>query len=289
MKPASFAYHRASSLEDALAALRVPGTKPLAGGQSLIPAMNFRLAQPARLVDLNGIASLSGIEETPNGGLRIGSMARQRALETNSLVAARAPLLAEAMPHIAHLQIRNRGTVGGSLAHADPAAELPAVVVALGATLEISRANGSRRVAAADFFTGLFATALDSEELLTAIVIPPLPARSGWAFEEMSRRQGDYALVGVAATVTLDGQQRCATAQVVLLSVGEGPVPVPSVVAALQGREANPGNLVAAAAAVQHDIDPPADIHASAVYRRQLAQVLTGRALERAFARAMAR
>jgi CO/xanthine dehydrogenase FAD-binding subunit len=289
VKPAVFSYLRPASLEEALAALADPGAKPLAGGQSLIPAMNFRLAQPERLVDLNAVVSLAGISATPEGGLTIGAMTRHRAVETSPLVAARAPLLAEAMPFIAHPPIRNRGTLGGSLAHADPAAELPAVMLALEATLELRRGSEARRVPVKEFFTGLFATALRPGELLTAIELPPPAARSGWAFEEMARRSGDYALVGVAATISLDREGQCTAARVVLLSIGEGPVLAASVAAALEGREGKPEEILAAAAAVQNDIDPPSDIHASAAYRRQLAQVLTGRALTRALLRAKAR
>lgn len=215
-------------------------------------------------------------------------MTRHRALETDPLVSERAPLLAEAMPCIAHPQIRNRGTVGGSLAHADPAAELPAVMVVLGATLVLSSKAGDRRVPAGEFFTGLFATALKPGELLTAIELPRRPARSGSAFLELARRHGDYALVGVAATLTLDDQGGCATASVVLFSVGEGPVVAGSVAVALEGMRPDTDVIQVAADAVQGDIDPPSDIHASAAYRRNLARVLTGRVLQRAFERATA-
>jgi CO/xanthine dehydrogenase FAD-binding subunit len=289
VKPAAFSYVRPSSLEEALLHLADPDAKPLAGGQSLIPAMNFRVAQPSRLVDLNGVVALTGISATPDGGLRIGAMTRHRAVETSRLVVERAPLLAEALPFIAHPQIRNRGTMGGSLAHADPAAELPAVVLALEASLELRRGATVRRVPAATFFTGLFATALQPGELLTAVELPPLPAGTGWAFEEMARRHGDYALVGVAATVTLDENRQCAAARVVLFSVGEGPVLAGSVGRALVGRVPSVEAIAGAAAAVQDDIDPPSDIHASATYRRQLARVLTGRALTRALQRAPVR
>lgn len=285
MKPGAFSYLRPTSLEEALAALEDPSAKPLAGGQSLIPAMNFRLAQPERLVDLNGVASLSGISGSPDGGLRIGAMTRHRALEMSPLVATRAPLLAEAIPFIAHPQIRNRGTIGGSLAHADPAAELPAVMLALSATLELRRGTAVRHVPVAEFFTGLFATTLAPGELLTAIEVPPAAPGSGWAFEEMARRHGDYALVGVAAIVATDSARRCTAARVVLFSVGEGPVLATTVAGALLGREGTPSEITTAAAAVQGEIDPPSDIHASSAFRRHLAQVLTGRALTRALRR----
>lgn len=288
MKPPAFEYFRPESLDEALALLAArPDAKPLAGGQSLIPAMNFRLAAPAALVDLNRLTGLAGISVRPDGGLTIGAMTRHAALERSAAVREQAPLLAEAMPFIAHAQIRSRGTIGGSLAHADPAAELPAVMVACDATLVTRSASGERRIPVQQFFTGFFATALAKGELLTAIELPPMPPRSGWAFEEMSRRHGDFALVGVAAAVSVDASGMCAAARVVLLSVGEGPVSAAQAGATLVG--AAPGEAVirsAAELAATRDIDPPSDIHASAAYRRQLARVLTARALTRAFARA---
>jgi len=288
VKPASFSYYRPASLDEALALLAErEDAKPLAGGQSLIPAMNFRLATPAALIDLNGIAALARDRGTEDGGLQLGAMTRHCVLEASSLVAERAPLLAETMPFIAHPQIRNRGTVGGSLAHADPAAELPAVMVALETTLVLRSASAERRVPAEQFFTGLFATALEPGELLTAIELPAMPPCSGSAFEELARRHGDYALVGVAAVLSLDGAGRCGGARIALFSVGDGPTLAVRAAAALAGQELNAETIRAAAelAAVE-DIDPPSDIHASAAYRRQLARVLTCRALTRAAERA---
>ena len=290
MKPAAFAYYRPASLDEALALLAEhEDAKPLAGGQSLIPAMNFRLAAPAALIDLNGLAALARDKGTEDGGLQLGAMTRHAALEASPLVAERAPLLAETMPFIAHPQIRNRGTVGGSLAHADPAAELPAVMVALKATLVLRSANAERRVPAEQFFTGLFATALEPGELLTSVELPLLPPGSGYAFEEMARRHGDYALVGVAAVLTLNDAGRCATARIALLSVGEGPTLAARAAGALLGQNPDAETIRGAAelAAVE-DIDPPSDIHASAAYRRQLTRVLTRRALARAAERAHA-
>jgi len=287
VKPPVFEYHRPGSLNDALALLDAhPGAKPLAGGQSLIPAMNFRLAAPDALVDLNELPELTGIEETADGGLRIGAMTRHGAVELSAAVAMRAPLLAEAMPFIAHRQIRNRGTIGGSLAHADPAAELPAVMVALEARLVLASMRGGRVVPASEFFTGLFATALTEGELITAIEIPPAPARTGTAFLELARRHGDYALVGVTAVVTRGAEARVAGSRIVLFSVGEGPVRATHAEQALAGTTGDAAALRAAADAVQRDIDPSSDIHASSAYRRHLASVLTRRALARAMARA---
>jgi len=289
MKPPAFEYHRPETLDEALALLAEhEDAKPLAGGQSLIPAMNFRLAAPAALVDLGRLTELRGLAAASDkeaGGVRFGAMTTHAALETSPLVAQRAPLLAETIGFVAHPQIRNRGTLGGSLAHADPAAELPAVMVALEATLTLQRAGAERRVPAEQFFTGLFATALEPGELITRVEIPPALPQSGSAFLELSRRHGDYALVGVAVVVTRDAG-RVAGARIVLFSVGEGPVRAGSAERALTGSAGDPAAIRAAAEAVQQDIDPPADSHASAAYRRQLATVLTGRALAAALERA---
>ena len=284
MKPPVFAYHRPDTVEEALALLAELGgdAKPLAGGQSLIPTMNFRLAQPAALVDLNRLDALAHISESGEGGVFIGAMTRQRAVERSALVGERAPLLAEALPFVAHPQIRNRGTIGGSLAHADPAAELPAVTVALDATFHVRSTGSERRLRAAEFFTGLFAPALEPGELVVAIELPAPAPRTGWAFVEVARRHGDYALAGVAARVMLDGTGRCADARVVLLSVGDGPVVSPGAAAALAGQKPDAAAIRAAAEAVRQEVDPPGDIHASAAYRRHLAAVLTRRALDRA-------
>jgi CO/xanthine dehydrogenase FAD-binding subunit len=281
VKPAAFAYHRPASLEEALALLAEHGgeAKALAGGQSLIPAMNFRLARPKVLVDLDRVAELRYLRAA-NGGLAIGAMTRHVELETSVLVARAAPPIAEAMPHVAHPQIRNRGTLGGSLAHADPAAELPAVMVALGATVTARSVRGARAIPAAEFFTGLFATALEPDELVVEASVPALAPRTGTAFLEMARRHGDYALAGVVAVVTLDEAARCRGARVILLSVGEGPVRAARAEAALVGQApAAEAARAAAEAAATDDIDPPGDIHATADYRRQLVRVLTRRAV----------
>ena len=287
MKPAPFEYYAPGTRAAALALLAQHGgeAKVLAGGQSLVPSMNFRLAQPAILIDLNGIADLFGI--TADGeGLRIGAMTRQRTVERSADVARLAPLVAEAMPDIAHPQIRNRGTFGGSIAHNDPAAELPALMAALGAQLRVQSATGERILAADEFFQGVFTTALEPEELLVEVLIPRLPARTGTAFEEVARRHGDYAMAGAAAVVTLADDGTVAAARLVYLAIGDGPVLAPSAEAALVGAEPRPEAIAAAAQAVDGDIDPPADIHATAAYRRHLARVLAGRVLTRAVARA---
>lgn len=282
MKPAPFDFHRASSLEDALSLLaKYPEAKPLAGGQSLIPAMNFRLARPSVLVDLNRVSELVGFSPTPDGGLRIGAMTRHAAVERSELVRRAAPLLAEAMPHVAHPQIRSRGTLGGSLAHADPSAELPAVMIALNAMLVLRSRAGERKVKAEDFFTGLFATALTPGELLVAVEIPRRAPRGGCAFLEVARRHGDYALAGVAVQVALDQRGLVADLRIALLSVGDYPV-LAEAPAQMLGQLPTTEAIVGIADAVRAEVDPPSDIHADAKYRRHLAGVLTRRALDAA-------
>jgi carbon-monoxide dehydrogenase medium subunit len=285
VKPAPFEYFSPRTLDDALSLLAQYGgdAKPLAGGQSLIPAMNFRLATPAVLVDLNAIDGLSGMTEQ-DGVLRIGGMTRQRVLERSGVVARHAPLVAAAMPFVAHAAIRTRGTLGGSLAHADPAAELPAVMLAVDAQFTLQRREGSRVVSAADFFIGLFTTALEPGELLVGVDIPGMPPKSGVAFQEISRRHGDFALAGAAAVVALDDAGRCTRARVALFSLSDRPVLADHAASALIGHAPSPASIRAAAeAAAEHDIDPTSDLHASSAYRRQLAAVLTRRVLARAF------
>jgi carbon-monoxide dehydrogenase medium subunit len=289
MKPAPFHYLAPTRVDEAIEALTEFGfeAKLLAGGQSLIPTMNFRLAQPGVLIDLNRIPNLGYIMPSASGGLRIGAMTRQRQVELSALIAERAPLLAAAMPLIAHVQIRNRGTIGGSLAHADPAAELPAVVSALAGTLVVHGPNGERRLDVSDFYVGLFTTDLGPDEMLTEIELPPLPQRSGFSVLEITRRHGDYALSGVAVQVEMDDTARCRAARIVYFSVGEGPVMATSAAAMLVG-ERPTSTLIETVAqqAATVDLDPPSDIHASARYRRHLAQVLGRRALVEAFGRA---
>jgi carbon-monoxide dehydrogenase medium subunit len=286
VKPPPFEYFAPDSLEEALALLAQYGddAKPLAGGQSLVPVLNFRLARPAVLVDLNRIDALAGIE-ADDAGLRIGAMTRQRSAERDALVRRHAPLIAEALPHVAHPQIRNRGTIGGSIAHADPAAELPALALALEATLRLRSAASERTVAARDFFTGLFATALASDELLVEVAVPPLPPRSGCAFEEVARRHGDYALLAVAALVALDDAGRCVDARLAYVGAGPGPLRAAAAEAALAGRRIDDAAVRDAADAAFREVDPGGDVHASAAYRKALARVLTTRAIRRAATR----
>ncbi|HEX5726974.1 MAG TPA: xanthine dehydrogenase family protein subunit M [Longimicrobiaceae bacterium] len=289
MKPAPFEYHRPESVDEALALLAAHGydAKLLAGGQSLVPAMNFRLAQPAVLVDLNRVPGLDYLAER-GGGLRIGAMARQAAAERSEAVARLAPLVAEALPHVAHPQIRNRGTVGGSVAHADPAAELPAVMVALGARLHLQGPNGGRVVEAESFFTGLFSTVLEPEEMLLELELPAPEPGGGWAFGEISRRHGDFALAGLAASVGVDDAGRCTRARLAFLGVGDGPVLARGAADLLVGQSPSDEAVRAAAEAAARALEPPSDVHASPAYRRRLAEVLVRRVLPRAFARAAA-
>ncbi|MEM7117212.1 MAG: xanthine dehydrogenase family protein subunit M [Chloroflexota bacterium] len=287
MKPAPFAYVAPESLTAVLHSLAEHGdeAKLLAGGQSLIPAMNFRLARPSVLVDVNRLDDLAFIRA--NGNLKIGAMTRQHQLETNPLIAQHDPLLHEMMPHIAHPQIRNRGTMGGSLAHADPAAELPVYAVARQARLRVRSVSSDRWVAADDFFQGLFATALAPEEMVTEVAIPMLPARTGTAFVEMARRHGDYALAGVAVIVTLDASGMCEAARIVCLNVGEVPMVAHQAASTLVGERPSADVIQAAAeTAAAHEIDPAGDVHASAAYKRHLIKVLTRRALGVAIDRA---
>ena len=292
MKPAPFKYYAPATVAEALALLAKHGydAKVLAGGQSLIPTMNFRLAQPAVLIDLNRVSELFYIKpDNKTGGLLIGAMTRERQVERSQLVAERAPLISETMPHIAHEQIRNRGTFGGCIAHADPAAELPTVAVALKAQIKVRGQTGERWVPAEEFFISLFTTTLMPDELLVEVAVPPLPPRTGWSFMEVARRHGDYALMGVAATVTLNQNNECAEARLVYVNGGDHPFNAPEATSLLQGQTLTPEVLAAAAeTAAKQDVEPPSDIHASAEYRHHLVKVLTRRALAQAFQRATA-
>ena len=255
--------------------------------RSLLLVGRFRLAQPSVLIDLNAVDGLDYLDVADGGGLRLGAMVRQSAAEKSALVSERAPLLAETLPHVAHAQIRNRGTIGGNLAHADPRSELPAVMLALGASVRVRGPEGERSIGAGDFFAGFFATALEEGELLTEVVLPPAPRDGGQAFLEVSRRHGDYALVGVAASVVCDGAGRCNEARIALLSVGSRPLLAERASACLVGERPSSAAVVAAAhAAGDQDIDPQADMHASVAYRRHLTTVLVRRALTTAFERA---
>ena len=279
MKPAPFAYHRPATLDEAFSLLERygPDARLLAGGQSLVPALNMRLATPAALVDINRLPGLDAIGFAPEG-LTIGALARQEAVLRSPLVARHAPLVAQAMPQVAHLALRTRGTVGGSLAQADPAAELPACAVALEAVLRVARRGAAREIPAARFYRGIYTTALEPGEILTGVVIPPLAA--GWRshFSELARRHGDYALVALAAHGRIAGGA-IGEARLVFAGVGLTPVRAGRAEAAVSGRRPDAAMLAEAGRALDADLDPPADIHASAALRRHLARVLLSRAL----------
>ena len=287
MKPAPFRYARAGSLAEATALLAAePGeAKLLAGGQSLVPLLNMRLARPAVLVDLNGVRELRGITPSPDGGLRIGALTRHAELATSAAVRERAPLLAEAARHVGHAAIRNRGTLGGSVAHADPAAELPAALVALDARLRVTGPRGARVIAAALFFRGLLATALETDEILTEVLVPT--AEPGWGFVEIARRPGDFALAGVAAILRVapGAPSRCEQVRLVGFGVGDRPLRLTGAERLLTGSALEPESAARAGAAAGADCDPPGDVHGSAEYRRHLATVLTERALLQALPR----
>lgn len=285
MKPAAFTYAAPQTLGEALALLAAHGddAKVLAGGQSLVPMLNYRLVRPAALIDVNRIAELGALE-VAGGTLRIGATARTALLERSPLVVGGWPLLREAAGFVGHAAIRNRGTVGGSAAHADPQAELPAALLALDARFHLSSVRGPRVLAAADFFCDFFTTALAADELLTAIEVPALAPRTGCAFVEHARTHGDFALAGVAATVTADADGRCTRASIAVLGGGPTPVRAAAAEALLAGAAIDDAAARAAGAAAAGACDPPEP----ADYRRALVAELTCRALVAAAKRAAA-
>jgi carbon-monoxide dehydrogenase medium subunit len=287
MKPARFRYVRAETLEAALAAKAEHGddARFLAGGQSLVPAMNFRLAQPAVLVDLNAVPDLAGITSA-GAGVRIAAMTRNRAVERSDLLVRSHPVVPEAMGWVAHPQIRNRGTLGGNLSHADPASEMPAVMVALDATLVAVSKRGERRIPARSFFRDVFTTDLATDELLAAIELPPLAPRTGTAFLEVAPRHGDYATAGVVAVVTLGADGRCTDARLAFCNAGETPMLAEKAASALRGQALTDTIARDVANAIQAEIAPRGNVHASAAYQRHLAGVLARRALVEAHRRA---
>ncbi|WP_419163532.1 FAD binding domain-containing protein [Candidatus Palauibacter sp.] len=298
MKPPRFEYVAPADLDEALEVLADDSleTRPLAGGQSLVPMLNFRLAAPERLVDLNLIEELARVEKTSDGGLRLGAMTRHTQLERDPLIARGAALLAEAACFIAHPQIRSRGTVGGSVAHADPAAELPAVLLTLGARAHIARRSRDgepglrveRTLDLPELFLGPFFTALEPDEILTAIEVPPPVSGEGTAFDEVARRRGDYAIIGVAARVRLDDAGVCRQAAISLVNGGATPSLMDRAAEALVGTEPGPDAIASAAGVAADTAEPAADMHATEAYRRHLIRVITDRVLSRAAARARA-
>ena len=290
MKPAPFRYFVARTLDEALQLKAEYGDEArfLAGGQSLVPTMNFRLTQPAVLIDINPLTDQAGVRNGGGERLSIGALTRYRALERDPAIDKHLPLVAEALPHIAHPQIRNRGTIGGNLAHADPASEMPAIVVALGGRLRARSARGDRWIDAPDFFVGALTTALEPDEMLTEVELPAAPPRSGACFMEVSRRRGDFAIIGVACTLRLDEDGRCAEARVALCNAGDGPVFAAAASETLAGRRIGKKEIAEAADLVQDAIDPGGSVHASKEFQRHIAGVLTARALAAANERAQA-
>lgn len=286
MKPVRFDYHDPASEDVVLDLLGQFGddAKILAGGQSLMPMMNMRLVRPRVVIDINRIASLSHISPRPDGSLSVGAMTRQREVERSALVRETAPLLATAIPYIGHSQIRNRGTVGGSLAHSDPAAEIPAVCLTLDTEFDLASGGGERTVMAKDFFLNHLTTALEPVELLTQIRIPQ--PREPWrlGFQEVCRRDGDFALVGAVAMVHLDNSGVCRETRITTFGAGGTPMRMGAAEEYLSGTAVNAGDREEAARLVSNDLDPISDIHASATYRKDVAGVMVRRALEQALA-----
>lgn len=286
MKPAPFTYYCPDTLDAAVRLLDEHGDdgKILAGGQSLMPLMSLRLARPAVIVDMNRVPGLDRIEANRDGALTIGALTRQRALERDAGLQARNPLLAAAVPLIGHFQIRNRGTVGGSLVHADPASELPAVSVTLDADFVLTSAGGERVVSADDFYLGYMATACEANEVLTEIRVPAWEPGRLWAIDEVARRKGDFAMVGVALWADMNGSN-CTDARITLFGVGGRPVRVEQAEQRLKGSALDDATLKEVEQIVFEELEPDSDIHASSLYRKEVGGVLTRRALRAAATR----
>jgi carbon-monoxide dehydrogenase medium subunit len=288
MKPVLFDYYAPRTVEEALELLEQHGdeAKVLAGGQSLMPLMNLRLARPKVVIDINYISTLDYLSPGPDGGLEIGALTRQRALERSKIIQEQNPLLAAAMPLIGHFQIRNRGTIGGSLVHADPAAELPAVSVLLGAEFLLRSRSATRLVPAAEFFLGYLATACEPVELLTGVRFPKWPTGAAWAIDEIARRRGDFALVGVVLRAEFDEGAILHNTGIVVFGPGGRPQRMTRGEAMLKGRRVDQTLLRQLSAVVAEELEADSDIHASADYRKEVGGVLVRRALESALSRA---
>ena len=287
MKPPRFDYVAAGSVDEAVAALaNSDDARILAGGQSLVPLMNMRLARPATLVDINGIGDLDGVETT-NGTARFGSIARLRMLESEPAVASAAPLIAEAAALVGHVHIRNRSTLGGCLAHADPAAELPAALVALDGQVEVSGPNGNRTIPASELYVGPFETSIEPSEMLVGVDVPGHENGDGTAFSEFALRHGDFAVAGIAVALSLDTDGSCTKARMAGCGLGSTPIDLSEAASTLTG-EASLGSalLDEVAHRVGDAVEPPDDLHGSSDYRRQLAQVLAADAVQTAWTRA---
>ncbi|MDB5041998.1 MAG: molybdopterin dehydrogenase FAD-binding protein [Candidatus Eremiobacteraeota bacterium] len=280
MKPAPFAYHRPSSLSEAIALLlRYDGeAKVLAGGQSLMPVVNMRLARPAALIDLEGVPDLNGIR-VDGDRVVFGAMTRHVSVERAPEVRTHLPILARAMSYVGHLAIRSRGTIGGSLAHADPAAELPALAALLDGQFTLSGPNGERALGWSDFFLSYLTTALEPAEILTSISFAIPPPRTRWSFREVARRHGDYALVGIGALTRLAPDDTLEDARIALFGVGPTPVRLHDAERALRGQRPDAAAFAGIAAEAGRSLDPDSDVHASAGYRRDVARTLIARVL----------
>ena len=285
MKPAPFEYFAPETTEEALALLEQYGedAKILAGGQSLVPMMNFRLVKPSCLIDINRLRELSYIKRR-DGTLHIGALTRHRMLERSPLIREIQGLALEAVRLIGHPAIRARGTVGGSIAHADPTAELPAVLAAMDGWIEATGPQGKRSIPWQEFFVSYFTTSLEPTELCSEIVLPVLPQGSGWAFEEFARRHGDFAMAGAAAVISIDSQRRCALSRLALAGAGPTPMRASGAEELLRGEILTDRVLEEAGRLAAEQVEPDSDLHASAEYRRQLIRVMATRALKRAFA-----
>lgn len=279
MKLPQFDYQAPGSLDEAVALLAASeGARPIAGGQSFVPVMAFRLAEPTMLVDLRNIPGLDTIEIGAEG-VRLGAMVRWRDILDDGRLKTALPLLPEAIEHVAHYQIRNRGTVGGSLAHADPAAEMPTIALTCNAVIDVVGIKGKRSIKAADLFVGPLMTSLESDEIITSVLLPAWPAGRRWGFQEFSRRRGDFALAGVAVFYDVDASGKAQNAHVGAISVGDTPLRLSRAEAALNGRVVDDAAIADAAAAASAEVDPAGDIHASARYRKSLVGTLLSRAL----------
>lgn len=285
MKPGNFEYRVTDSVDEAVSLLAEHGdeAKVIAGGQSLVPLMNLRLARPSVLVDINPVRSLGAVRR--NGDVVIGAMVRHREAERSTELRSATPIVCHALSYVGHPAIRSRGTIGGSVAHSDPAAELPTVLTALDATVVARSVRGERQILAEDFFTGFLTTSLDADEVVTEIRMADRKAGWGWGFEEFSRRHGDFAVVGVAAMVAADDRDRVADARLVFSGVGATPVRAHEAEEALRGESAGSEAFREALAVAARSLDPPDDLHGSAAYRRHLATVLGERALMAAWER----
>ena len=289
MKPVNFDYFSPTELSSALELLEQYGdeAKVLAGGQSLMPLMNMRLVRPKVIVDINQIPELSYIDETAEGGLSLGALTRQCTVERSALVQSSNPLLGAALPYLGHFQIRNRGTVGGSMVHADPAAELLALSIALEAEFVLTSTMGQRTLKAEGFFVGPLTTSIDPTELLTQVRIPSWLEGWGWGFQEVCRREGDFALAGAVALLQLGQAGECKSARVTMFGINDTPTRMARAEAMLLGCKATPTTIEGAARLVSEDLEPNSDLHAPAEYRKEVGGVMAKRALEEAYTRAM--